>query len=469
MAVTAGAIWRCRVGGNAANGAGYDPTISGAGTDYSTQDSPQLSLTDIACSATTTVTSATGGFTAAMIGNAIRITGGGATSGYYFITARASSTSITVDRTPGTVSGGTGKVGGAARLPENVAGGIVAGNICYLLGSAGNAGSYPTASLDYATTGFMTPGNGNATAGHVKWIADPAGPMPTFGSDGAFITSSASFQWFEGLYITTSGTTFGTLGIMAAYQNAVLKSCVINTNNKAAVAAAKVGSGLVIDNEFYGGTTSPTQSSGSHLLLATSNNVVVVGNTFRFGRDDGINCDGAGLTAAFNQIVGCAGNGINVTAAASSIPLSILYNTIRANLGHGLTLSGTAASIYARILGNAISDHVTAAKAGINFASGSTALNDFMKPVLDYNNLYNNTSNYTNVSAGAHDTSLDPQFTDSASNPFNLGIGTNLKAKGWPGSFRGSSSVGYFDMGAVQRQEAGGGLLTTPSLAGCPE
>jgi hypothetical protein len=38
----------------------------------------------------------------------------------------------------------------------------------------------------------------------------------------------------------------------------------------------------------------------------------------------------------------------------------------------------------------------------------------------------------------------------------NFGIGTNLKALGFPGTF-GTESTSYLDIGAVQRQEAGGG------------
>jgi hypothetical protein len=40
----------------------------------------------------------------------------------------------------------------------------------------------------------------------------------------------------------------------------------------------------------------------------------------------------------------------------------------------------------------------------------------------------------------------------------NFSIGTNLKAKGFPGTFQGmnGNTTGYLDIGAVQRQEAGG-------------
>ena len=39
----------------------------------------------------------------------------------------------------------------------------------------------------------------------------------------------------------------------------------------------------------------------------------------------------------------------------------------------------------------------------------------------------------------------------------NFAIGTNLKAEAYPGLFPGGLTTGYMDIGAVQRQEAGGG------------
>ena len=74
MAITADAQWWIRTDGNDLNGAGFDSTIGGYGTNYSDQATAQLTLTDLATSGagSTTLTSATGGFTSAMVGNAIR-------------------------------------------------------------------------------------------------------------------------------------------------------------------------------------------------------------------------------------------------------------------------------------------------------------------------------------------------------------------------------------------------------------
>ena len=116
MAINATAQWRIRQDGANDNGGGYDPEISGAGTDYTDQSTPALSPTDLATTgAVTTLTSATGGFTAAMIGNCIRISSGtNFDTGYYFITGYTDTNTVTLDRTPssgGAGSSGVGKLG----------------------------------------------------------------------------------------------------------------------------------------------------------------------------------------------------------------------------------------------------------------------------------------------------------------------------------------------------------------------
>jgi len=110
--------WEVRTTGSDNNGGCFD--TGGAGTDYSQQDAAQLSLTDLAQTlSSTTLTSATGGFTSAMVDNCIQITGAGTgafTLGFYEITVFTDTNTVTIDRTAcstANCSGGTGAVGGA--------------------------------------------------------------------------------------------------------------------------------------------------------------------------------------------------------------------------------------------------------------------------------------------------------------------------------------------------------------------
>ena len=115
MALPATTVWEIRTDGNAANGGGF--SSARAGTDYSQQAAAQLSLTDLACASNTTLTSATGGFTTAMLGNIVCIASGtNALAGWYEITAYTNTNTVTIDRTcatGGNMTSGVGKVGGA--------------------------------------------------------------------------------------------------------------------------------------------------------------------------------------------------------------------------------------------------------------------------------------------------------------------------------------------------------------------
>lgn len=164
-----------RTGGDDTNGGGF---IQGAsGTDYSQQTAAQLSLTDLATSGAgvTTLTSATGGFTAAMIGNLIQIVSGtNVTAGFYQITAHTDTNTVTLDRAPdngvGGISGGSGKVGGclaslgaAARVLSQNGASTWKGNRVHVA-----SGTYTITSASSATNGGPMTGVGSQTM--VDWI-----------------------------------------------------------------------------------------------------------------------------------------------------------------------------------------------------------------------------------------------------------------------------------------------------------
>jgi hypothetical protein len=101
------------------------------GTDWSQQNAAQYAVTDGVTNGTTTVTSATAAFGTDVVGNLIYIAGGtGSVVGsWYEITARASSSSITVDRTTG-LTAGTGvtlNIGGALASIGTAAAAVTAG------------------------------------------------------------------------------------------------------------------------------------------------------------------------------------------------------------------------------------------------------------------------------------------------------------------------------------------------------
>jgi len=154
MSLSATTVWETRTTSSDVNGGGYK---SDAGTtDYSQQDAAQLAVVDAVTNGTTTITSATGGFTAAMVGNVLYITGGtgSITADRYEIATRSDTNTITVDRSTG-LSAGTGatlNVGGALATPGEL------GNVLDIDGVAGmkghvESGNYPLTNSTPNTSG----------------------------------------------------------------------------------------------------------------------------------------------------------------------------------------------------------------------------------------------------------------------------------------------------------------------------
>lgn len=146
--------WEVRTTGSDNNGGCYD--TGGAGTDYTQQDAAQLSLTDLATSGVgvTTLTSATGGFTEAMVDNCIQIRSGtNVTAGFYEVTAYTDTNTVTLDRAPddgvGGVASGVGDLGGGLATIQKASDNMAACNYIYI-----KSGTYAeTLTINGATCG----------------------------------------------------------------------------------------------------------------------------------------------------------------------------------------------------------------------------------------------------------------------------------------------------------------------------
>ena len=137
MALHADTIWEVRTAGDNQNGGGFHNRVPGTSVDYTFQNAPQLDLTDLACAGAgvTTITSAVGGFTAAMVGNLIKFhAGANFLTEFFEIVTVNSANSVTLDRTPATGVGanGHGKVGGGQANVDLIDVVVVPGNIIYI-------------------------------------------------------------------------------------------------------------------------------------------------------------------------------------------------------------------------------------------------------------------------------------------------------------------------------------------------
>ena len=425
------AVWRCRVAGNANNGAGYDSTSYPGGVDYTEQDTAQTSGTLGTSSATTTFTDTGASFPANCVGNAILLSSGaGTTPGYYFITAYVSATQVTLDRVSGTYTAGVWSMGGAMELTRfktildtGTAAGlkVIAGNIVYLRGSGT---TLPTTN-DYVTTGYINMISGDTVSGRIRVIGYNG--RPRIQGNGLLFYSMVNNN-IENLYITSNGANAASLGICSGSGGSLIKDCIINTNNQATLKGVSICS--VINTEIWSGTTTPTASAGADGINFGSYNNIIVGCYIHHMGGVGIGI-GTGVmgTITNNIIYGCKGNGLSISAPTNTgYTYSVSNNTIDGNGGDGIafTVSGSINDFH--IFNNIISNHITAAKYGINVA-GTLAINNRLKQFFNYNNLYNNTGAYNGISAGVNDTALDPQYTSVGT---DFTVGTNMKAVGFP-------------------------------------
>lgn len=171
------------------------PTSGTVLVDYSQQQSAQATWGDLACASNTTLTSAGGGFTKAMVGNYLQITNGG-TNGvveWYRVTGYTNANTVTIDRTcasGGNMSGATGYLGGALASPAKAAAamGTVAGQDVWIMGGAYTISS----SSSNVANGRVVPGTGGASPSNCqRWMGYGTlrGDKPT-GSNRPVLTAS---------------------------------------------------------------------------------------------------------------------------------------------------------------------------------------------------------------------------------------------------------------------------------------
>lgn len=353
-------------------------------------------------------------------------------------------------RTDGSDSNaGTADIAGGAWLTLAHAGATVAaGDTVMVRASAGNASSYPTSSLDYTISGFFTPTAGSASAGFTKWIGYNG--VPTIGSPGLGFYN-CTFDWWEGLYFAATGNGNGSFGVLNG-SDCVIKNCTINLNNQAALVGIQLNEGEVLSSEIYGGTASPTSSSGAYGVLCGSYAVLVEGCRIHHCRDHGVlqSNASAGVHVLDSLVYANVGDGVGVTPT-DTVAARVIGCTIDGNQGHGVNVSSSNGAAWAVIRNNIITNHVQSAKAGINVATSSS---DGRKRAWVSNNVWNNTSNYVNVTADATDLSVDPGYANAGTGDFTPSA-TSLKGAAVPTAFGSVTSQSW--LGAVQPAASAGG------------
>lgn len=421
MAIAAGAIFEVRSTGSDTNGGGFVPGTAGT-TDYSQQDTPVLALTDGVANGTTTITSTTGGFTAAMNQNLAYIGGS-----IYQITAVGSSTSITVDRTVATASALAINVGGALATIGMVGSAVtnVGGPTVYITGST--AISVATANV---SGGYVT---------NVGW--NIIGYGATRG-DGVRATITASVS---GITMITYGNVY-TQGA----KNLTLDGGGLTRNN-----GIQFGSSWQTAENLYVQNLKGTGINGSGMsMLCYAYNCGI--GFYNIGC---YYCVASACATGFQSLNG-AENCIAANCTAYGFDVSGTYdknpwkNCSAFNCVYGLAVSNAVpVVINCAFYGNSTAD--------ISDGSGSGMVGRFI------NNAFATILNADSVYSGSLTLTANPWANPTASItdiPSAFAAFALNNTAGGGALCRGAGTPQYLDIGAVQHQDSGGGALFLPPV-----
>ncbi len=413
--ISSSTVWEVRQNGSDTNGGGYVST----GTDYSVNANKNasgcsacgsatdnLSTTDAVAAGTTTITSASANFQTSIIGNIIYLAGGtGSLTGTWRqVTARASTTSITVDATVATGTGITMNIGGALASPGIVSAmpNFASGMIIYVKYSA----------TPYAITSASIGVSGGViqTGMTVRYIG-----YDTTRTAGNTDANRPTLQLASGVASATV-ITLTTPGTPTGYN--LIADCNGQTTSRGFNINSSYGSHarLKAMNCTNGGIVT---ASGQHLIhveVAGCSSQVAL--QMAYPGSACVNCE-----IHDNSVTGANGGGMFIN--------TLSYN----NTGRGFELIATANNINS------------------NWITGAA---------------YNNTSGYAHANLTGNPLTSILQitagsvFTNATAGDFSLnniaGRGAALRAAATlSNTFPRGLTVGYRDIGAAQHQDPAGG------------
>lgn len=403
-ALPAGAIWEVRTAGTSGNvnGGFYNPLNASPGTDYSQQNGPQYTFTDLASTSGTTtpcvVTSASHNFVSTDNGNAIHITAGtNWTAGWYEIVS-TSGNAATLDRACGslaTITGGTYAVGGAlsmgsnsantGRSDVNFAAAVVPGNVIwvkagtYTLGTGANhAWNNAGTGTSWITLAGYNSSRGDNPTGTNRPLWKTSSALTTFGSNQ--IIKNMAFQG-------SAATAFNSGGIVTIYNCKFYNDAGPSGTNRIAYAASN--NDTMINSEFISGFG----------LGITSTGIYFVSGCYVHDSNVGIRNSGSGgSTTVYNTLFQTNVTHFTNTISTSQTSLLVgntFYGT-EAKLGSGIVMNGGGALRYFNNIFY-----------GLTTAVSNTALSDGLN---DYNAYNNNTTSRTNTATEDHVWTTAPGF-----------------------------------------------------------
>lgn len=439
-AIHADTVWECQADAtaNSVNGGGFYNRVPGTSVDYSQQTAAQLHLTDLdMVAASTTLTSVTGGFTAAMAGNIIHITAGtNFTVGWYEITAYTDTNTVTLDRTAIPVgennADAVGYVGGAMSLASTLDGDffeqLVAGNTCHIEAGTYTLGESVLANTNGTTTAMIT----------IEGYKTSRGDNPT-GTDRPLIAAAANNFYLYNYWIVRNlrATTTSSNGAFSVNTGGIIENCYVYQSSGTANYPAlyvRTAECRIIGCEGI---------STNGYALKIQYYSIAIGNYFH---DSSV---GIHFTSVRNKIIG---NIIDTNTIGIDVSTHYGQNIVNNTLYNNTTgISGIIS--YGNTILNNIFDECT---------TPATWTTEYKSNWFDYNSWDGDKSSNSNVTAGDNSIDSDITLTDPANGDFTLGSGSACIDTGFQvGTNQGAVGDYKWNIGAdqddVTAAGAGGG------------
>ncbi len=378
MAFAATTEWDVRTTGNAANGGGFN--TASAGTDYSQQDSPQVTYTDLVIDGVTNtkLTSAANPFTSAHVGNIINITSGTGFTVQRVQIVSVTSGAATCDKSCGTLgsTGGNGRLGGSLTTIAAAVALCVSSNSIHI-----KSGTYTvTSAIDNGTGGIWIKFVGYGTT-HLDRGTRPIITTAT-NSVNLFQLGSSKNRMERLKFTSTAGVRFAAVSLQNSDSAVEIVDCINDGCNQLLYSTSSDRPSFVVNCESTNGANAVNLKNNIHVIgcyfhdnsgnaiEATTNNNQIIS---AFVSQSIIADNGAGVVAPTNAnvvieqctITGQTGNGVTLTAPIS---LTLVNNIIYDNGGYGVSCS-VEPPVYAQY-SNAFGSNTSGNRN--NFTSDST-------------------------------------------------------------------------------------------------
>jgi len=456
-AINVAVVWEVRTVGSDTNGGGFKAGASG--TDMSQYNNKNatgcsncqsaaanLSTTDAVAVGTTTITSATATFSAAIVGNVVYFQGGTGTitAQWREVTAYTNVTTITIDTAIAASTGMTMNIGGALATPGQAAGSKVAGNVVYIAGGTYvlSSASANVAGGIIADTGAGTAANPNIWEGYQTTRGDmgtqPVIQIPAAGVDTVTIFSvAANWSVIRNIKVDGNGKTAIT-GINVGEKVRGYRLAAINTTVKGIVLSGTSGVSSLLRSSVSGfsGTCGIDVGIGTAIACEAHGGTTtgfIVGFISPYG-GDAIYCLSYGNSG---------GSSYGFSLYRSRAVGSVAYG----NGSHGFyassVMSDTCVNCLAELNG------------GYGFAASASCAQALLMNCGAYNNTSGATNNFPNQIGFVTGTATF--FVNAAGGNFALnttaGGGAAARAAGYPGLFLDGTTTGYVDIGAAQHAD----------------